>query len=351
MPPSQSIPPEPDKQPAEDSPLHPWIGPSPEAKKAVEPAKQAVEAALHTIKTPAQADQIAAATITATPGTTEQQVRNQSDAKPLPIPAMPAPESGPAGVEQAPALLVHAAQQIASSSGETREALEQAFQEATNPEQQGDVAPATREPLDLLREAFIKRMNPFQALDARLFLAINHLPHTKLSNRLMFGVTTIMTGGFGWLLGLLVGAALEKRRARQALLQIVPPLWFATLAVEYPIKYFFRRSRPFADIVQAIAIGKKPGSYSFPSGHSAAAFAGAWLLRRHYPKLTWLWYAIAGLVGFSRIYLGAHYPGDVLSGALAGTVIAEATRQVINEGEESKPNRVDRIIRKLKGNP
>jgi undecaprenyl-diphosphatase len=145
-------------------------------------------------------------------------------------------------------------------------------------------------------------------------------------------------------LGLLVGAALEKRRARQALLQIVPPLWFATLIVEYPIKYFFRRTRPFVDIVQAIAIGKKPGTYSFPSGHSAAAFAGAWLLRRHYPKLTWIWYAIAGLVGFSRIYLGAHYPGDVLSGALAGTVIAEATRQVINEGEESAhPNLIDRI--------
>jgi undecaprenyl-diphosphatase len=166
----------------------------------------------------------------------------------------------------------------------------------------------------------------------------------------MYGVTVIMTGGFGWLLGLLVGAVLGKQRARQALLQIVPPLWFATLTVEYPIKYYFRRTRPFVDIVQAIAIGKKPGTYSFPSGHAAAAFAGAWLLQRHYPKLTALWYAIAALVGFSRIYLGAHYPSDVLSGALAGTVIAEATRQVINQGEVSaQPNLIDRVYRKLNG--
>ncbi|MDZ4717854.1 MAG: phosphatase PAP2 family protein [Roseiflexaceae bacterium] len=320
--------PESANQPAENlsSPL--GMQPSPEAKKAAEPAKEAVQAALQAIKTPAQADQNADAAITAAAGTTEQQVREQTNSVPL------SETSVPADAEQTPAVIIDAARQVASSSGEAREALEQAFQEATNPEQQGDVAATEREPLDLLREAFIKRMNPYQALDARLFLAINHLPHTKWTNRCMFAVTTIMTGGFGWLLGLLLGAVLEKRRARRALLQIVPPLWFATIMVEYPIKYFFRRSRPFADIVQAIAIGKKPGSYSFPSGHSAAAFAGAWLLRRHYPKFTALWYAIAGLVGFSRIYLGAHYPSDVVIGGLAGTVIAEATRQVINEGEE-----------------
>jgi undecaprenyl-diphosphatase len=316
------------------------------ATRAAEPAKAAVQAAIHTITTPAQADQVAAATISAAGATTEQQVRAQ--AEPAPAPAPP-PPLAPADAGPAPAVLVDAARQVADSSGETREALEQALQAATNPEQQGGVAPETRGPLDLLRAAFLKRMNPYQALDARLFLAINHLPHTTQTNRLMYGVTVIMTGGFGWLLGLLAGAALGKQRARQALLQVAPPLWFATLMVEYPIKYYFRRSRPFADIVQAIAIGKKPGTYSFPSGHAAAAFAGAWLLRRHYPKLTALWYAIAGLVGFSRIYLGAHYPSDVLIGGLTGTAIAEATRYVIAQGEATtRPRLLDRALGKLR---
>ena len=67
---------------------------------------------------------------------------------------------------------------------------------------------------------------------------------------------------------------------------------------------------------------------------SPAAFAGAWLLTRHYPQLAPAWYAIAALVGFSRIYLGAHYPGDVLSGALSGTAIAEAARWVIDKGDD-----------------
>jgi len=100
------------------------------------------------------------------------------------------------------------------------------------------------------------------------------------------------------------------------------PLTIATALVEFPIKRFFRRRRPFIDIVRAIVVGKKPGTWSFPSGHSASAFAGAWLLRQHFPGLTPLLYLLAGLVGFSRIYLGDHYPGDVLSGSLLGHLFA-----------------------------
>jgi membrane-associated phospholipid phosphatase len=316
-----------------ESAPHPWAEPSPEAKAAAEPAKTAVQAALSEIKSPEQADQVAVEVIAAAGGTTEKQVREEGGAAPDPAQAIQAAASTP-GSQKAPATLIEAAKQVAGSSGETREALEQALQAATNPEQLGVTEAATTEPLELLRTAILKQMKPYQAIDARLYLAINHLPHTPLTNWLMYFVTTIMNGGFGLLLGLILAALIDRKRGRQALLQIVPPLWLATMTVEYPIKYYFRRRRPFVDVIQAIAVGKKPGTFSFPSGHSAAAFAGAWLLRRHYPRLTPLWYTIAGLVGFSRIYLGAHYPGDVLSGALSGTVIAEATRWVIDKGDD-----------------
>ncbi|NJN98883.1 MAG: phosphatase PAP2 family protein [Anaerolineales bacterium] len=88
------------------------------------------------------------------------------------------------------------------------------------------------------------------------------------------------------------------------------------------------------DTVQAITVGRKPGSYSFLSGHSAAAFAGAWLLTRHYPALAPLWFLVAALVAFSRTYLGVHYPGDVVSGSLIGTLLAEAMRRVIDAGDD-----------------
>jgi undecaprenyl-diphosphatase len=323
---------QPDREP-DDAPAHPWAGPSPEAKAAAEPAKAAVKEAIKEIKTPAQADQVAAEIVAAAAGTTEKELREQGAAAPEPAQAIQSAAAAPPA-EKAPATLVEAAKQVAASSGETREALEQAIHAATNPEQQGRQEPETQQQRDLLRGAILKQMKPYQALDARLFLAVNHLPHNNLTNQFMYALTAVMNAGFGWIVGLMVAAALDHDKGRRALLQVLPPLWFATMTVEYPIKYYFRRRRPFADIVQAIAVGRKPGTYSFPSGHSAAAFAGAWLLRRHYPRLAPLWYAIAALVGFSRIYLGAHYPGDVLSGALAGTAIAETTRWVIDKGDD-----------------
>jgi membrane-associated phospholipid phosphatase len=330
----EHVPPSANPDENEETPPHRWVGPSPEAKAAAEPAKEAVKQAVGEIKTPEQAERVAAELTAASPHTTELKV-HEHGAAPEPAQAIQATAEATTGTEKAQATLVEAAKQVAGSSGETREALEEALVEATNPEQQGLTDAAEREPLELLRAAILKQMKPYQAVDARVYLAINHLPHTALTNKLMYGLTEIMNGGFGWVLGLMCVALLDGKRGRQALLQTTPPLWFATMTVEYPVKYYFRRRRPFVDVVQAIAVGKKPGTYSFPSGHSAAAFAGAWLLTRHYPRFMVLWYVIASLVGFSRIYLGAHYPGDVFSGALAGTAIAEATRWVIDKGDDA----------------
>jgi membrane-associated phospholipid phosphatase len=329
---------EPGAQPGDDDAARaPWAPPSPEARAEARPAKDALKDALSEIKTPEQAAQVADQVAAAAGGTTEKQIREQGGAAPHPGQAVQAAAATAPDGEKAPAALVEAAKQVAGSAGETREALERAVQKATNPEQHGPADAAAQEPLDLLREAILQRMKPYQAVDARLFLAVNHLPHTPLLNQFMVAFTMVMTFGWGWVLGLLLAALFDKPRGRRALLQVLPPLWFATMTVEYPIKYYFRRKRPFIDVVQAIAVGRKPGSYSFPSGHSASAFAGAWLLSRHYPKLTPLWYALAALTGFSRIYLGVHYPGDVLSGAIAGTAIAEAARWVIDEGDDLPP--------------
>jgi undecaprenyl-diphosphatase len=58
--------------------------------------------------------------------------------------------------------------------------------------------------------------------------------------------------------------------------------------------------------------------FSFPSGHTAAAFAMATLVSFHFPILTLPVIIWALLVGFSRIYLGVHYPTDILAGIVIG---------------------------------
>ena len=129
------------------------------------------------------------------------------------------------------------------------------------------------------------------------------------------------------MIGALFAYLLRVPRSWTAVLTLLPSVLGATWLVEYPIKAYFRRRRPFVEIVRALVIGKKPGSWSFPSGHTAASFASAWVLSTIWPRQAPVFGVLASLVGMSRVYVGAHYPGDVLSGAVAGAVLAELIRR------------------------
>lgn len=301
---------------------------SPMAAAEAAPIAAALRSKLSQIVAPEHARQVVDELMRETEGMkASEATTNRPAAAPATAVQLEARKPGAKGVADT---ILETAAQVNATEGEQQEALAQATQLATNPEIQGISDPALSGPLALLREEVLRRMRPYQALDTRLFLAINGLPHPRLANQAMGSLTKVMNAGMGWILALACAAVLDRRQGLRALRQVPPPLWIATMAVEYPIKYYFRRQRPFISLVQAIAVGKKPGTFSFPSGHSAAAFAGAWLLTRHYPRLAPLWYTVAVLTGFSRIYLGAHYPGDVLSGAVTGTAMAEAARRAID---------------------
>jgi undecaprenyl-diphosphatase len=225
------------------------------------------------------------------------------------------------------AALATAAVQVASAPLDQRTPLDEGIRQAGGPTA-AEESPEVKKGRDLLRKELISRLKPFDAIDATLFIQINHLPHPKLLDRLFSSFSWFMTGGHAWILFIAANALFDKNRAIRAG-RILPALYLATSTVEIPIKKYFRRRRPFISIVRAIVVGRKPGSYSFPSGHSAAAFAGATLLQAFYPRARPFLFAIALLVAFSRVYLGAHYPGDVLSGSLAGAGLAKTYRALL----------------------
>ncbi|MFN8446080.1 MAG: phosphatase PAP2 family protein [Caldilineaceae bacterium] len=296
-----------------------------EEKATVKPVRQALRKALDEIDSQEKADEVIGKLTATTSGVTEKDIKNTepspATSKEAAQQVAQAAQSAPDG-EKASSVLAKTARVITTAEGRQRKLVEEAAQEVLNPEQQGAATVSKEAEREYLRQAVLKRLKYLDALDANLFLKINHLPHTSWLNRIFSTITFIFTGGSAWfaLMGMIF---LRSRRLGGQILRVSAlPLAIATFLVEFPIKFYFRRRRPFITIIQAIVIGKKPGTYSFPSGHSATAFAGAVLFSQHFPRQRGLFYTIAGLVAFSRIYLGDHYPGDVVSGSLLGTFFA-----------------------------
>ncbi len=87
------------------------------------------------------------------------------------------------------------------------------------------------------------------------------------------------------------------------------------------LKPLIDRARPchvLSEINLLIGCG---GGHAMPSAHSANAFGQAVLFSIHYREVRWFVYTYAGLVALSRIFVGVHYPGDVLAGSILGGLI------------------------------
>lgn len=158
-----------------------------------------------------------------------------------------------------------------------------------------------------------------QQIDVWVFKVFNvHDGHSEWADKFMLGGTQLGNGVFAFVLALFFYITVDKLLAYETVLGTLT-LW---LAVEV-LKIIIRRKRPFSGLAEddIRIVGSKARGHSFPSGHTSQAFFIATLLfqRFHFGLITGLTlYALALLVGITRIYLGMHYPRDVLAGSILG---------------------------------
>jgi membrane-associated phospholipid phosphatase len=165
-----------------------------------------------------------------------------------------------------------------------------------------------------------------ERIDVALFAAVAATPTPALDR----AVRRLTTAADYSRLSLAAAAALavaRGRRGRQAAGMGLASLGVASAIVNIGIKPLARRRRPDRD-TSGVPLSRHvpmPATRSFPSGHTASAFAFATAVGHVLPRDALALRALAAAVGYSRVHAGVHFPGDVVLGALIGTSAAQIT--------------------------
>ena len=139
-----------------------------------------------------------------------------------------------------------------------------------------------------------------------------------LLNKITVAISTTGDKGIGMILLALALLCIPKTRKVGAVVAVA--LVLDVVLVNLCLKPLVARTRPYDLGIDLNLITPHPSDYSFPSGHTAAAFAGAVALYTAGKKWMGIGLCYACCMGFCRMYLMMHYPTDVFFGALAGAV-------------------------------
>lgn len=174
-------------------------------------------------------------------------------------------------------------------------------------------------------------------LDTWIIKRVDSARGNSVLDRLMYAASIFGDDGRGWIAASAIVCSRKKDPTR-AFLRHLAWLGIESALVNGPAKAAVRRSRPIPQQSHPHRL-RRPSDSSFPSGHAASAATMAMLLSEE--GLAPLWWTIALTVTASRVYVGVHYPTDVIGGLVAGSAIGFAARHIrlplVEPSMESQP--------------
>ena len=165
-------------------------------------------------------------------------------------------------------------------------------------------------------------------IESAILLWIQNSLRCGLLTPVMRVITTLGNGGAFWIaLTLLL---LIFRRTRRMGVYCAASMLLTLLVVNLCIKPLAARTRPY-ELIQGLEIlVSRPHDFSFPSGHSANSLTCAWTIFRLAPKKYGVpALVLAVLIALSRLYVGVHFPTDVLAGAAIGVLLSEVALRAL----------------------
>ena len=170
-------------------------------------------------------------------------------------------------------------------------------------------------------------MDAINRVDTAILLWIQAHVRAPFATPVVTVITHLADGGALWVAVTL--ALLIFRRTRRIGLTCAISMLIGLVVVNLAVKPAVARVRPYEFIETLERIIGAQLDASFPSGHTTHSLACAWVIFRRAPRRYGVpALALAALIGLSRLYVGVHYPTDVLAGALIGIACAEAAMRI-----------------------
>lgn len=167
-------------------------------------------------------------------------------------------------------------------------------------------------------------------IDSGILLFFQDFIRNRFLTPVLVVITTLGNAGMIWIL-ISLGFLCFKKTRKVGCMGLLA-LLFSLCVNNLLLKNLIARTRPYDAISALIPIVERPTDFSFPSGHTAAAFAAAGVFFRTLPKRFGIpLIVLASVIAVSRLYVGVHYPSDVLIGLISGLILSYAAEYCVTK--------------------